>query len=120
MDNDYSKVGDITIDDQVIAEYVSEEVLKHKNVSRFSTSLAEGITKNILGRDSVTSGVKIQNDEGNISISLHIIVYFGINIPQLSYELQMNIKQSVEAFTGLNVKEVNISVEGIDRVADKR
>ncbi len=115
MDKEIVKPVDINIDDQVIAESVSSEVLSHNDVSRFAVSLTDGITKNFLGRDSQYSGIKIQNSDNKISITIHIIVFYGVNIPQLSYELQMTIKNRIEKLTGLTVTEINISVDGIDR-----
>ncbi len=116
MDKKLEQIGKVTIEDQVIADYVQEIILNNKDVSRFHTSLTEGLTKNILGIESATSsGIRIQNDDYNLTINLHIIVYYGVNIPQLSYDLQTTIKRSVEKFTGLNVDAVNITVEGIDR-----
>lgn len=108
-------IGEILIEDQVIAEYVSDEVLKFPEVSRFIGGITESFSKNILGRESASSGIKIQRDENDVSINVHIIVCYGINIPQLSYDIQMNVKKVVEAYTGLNVKAVNVAVEGIDR-----
>ena len=64
------------------------------------------------------NGVRINRDGDNISINLHIIVYYGYNIPQLSYEIQSAIKNVIEEFTGLKVDAVNISVEGIDQEND--
>ncbi|WP_314021843.1 Asp23/Gls24 family envelope stress response protein [Mogibacterium diversum] len=75
-------------------------------------------SKNIFGRDSGMNGVRINRDGDNISINLHIIVYYGYNIPQLSYEIQSAIKNVIEEFTGLKVDAVNISVEGIDQEND--
>ncbi|WP_410954920.1 Asp23/Gls24 family envelope stress response protein [Pseudomonas aeruginosa] len=45
-------------------------------------------------------------------------MYYGYNIPQLSYEIQSAIKNVIEEFTGLKVDAVNISVEGIDQEND--
>ena len=115
MAKNEEQIGDIRIEDQAIAEFVSEEVLKHKDVSRFSTTFSNVFSVNFWGWETAVPGVKIHNDDNNLTINLHIIVHYGVNIPQLSYDLQMSIKRSVEEFTGMIVKAVNISVEGIDR-----
>ena len=105
--------GCISIDDQVIVGYITEEVHKIKGVSKMISSISD-----IFGRDSGMNGVRINRDGDNISINLHIIVYYGYNIPQLSYEIQSTIKNVIEGFTGLKVDAVNISVEGIDQEND--
>lgn len=107
--------GEIIIEDQVIVEYVSDEVMRFDEVSRLVGGITESFSKNILGRDSGTQGVKVTRDGNEITINIHLIVYYGVNIPQISYDIQNNVKQTVEAYTGLTVSAVNIGVEGIDR-----
>lgn len=107
--------GTVVIEDQVIAEYVSEEVLKTDGISRLVAGITESFSKNILGRESGAQGVKITRDGDRITINIHLIVFYGINIPQVSYDIQNNVKQVVEAYTGLTVETVNIGVEGVDK-----
>ena len=101
--------GCISIDDQVIVGYITEEVHKIKGVSKMISSISDNFSKNIFGRDSGMNGVRINRDGDNISINLHIIVYYGY---------KSAIKNVIEEFTGLKVDAVNISVEGIDQEND--
>ena len=115
MSNIDTSSGNIMIEDQVIVGYVTEEVQKIEGVSRMFSSISDSFSKNILGRDSGMNGVRITRDGNNITINIHIIVYYGINIPKISYEIQGAVKQTVEEYTGLTVDAVNIGIEGIDR-----
>lgn len=115
MSNIDTSSGNIMIEDQVIVGYVTEEVQKIEGVSRMLFSISDSFSKNILGRDSGMNGVRITRDGNNITINIHIIVYYGINIPKISYEIQGAVKQTVEEYTGLTVDAVNIGIEGIDR-----
>lgn len=115
MSNIDTSSGNIMIEDQVIVGYVTEEVQKIEGVSRMLSSISDSFSKNILGRDSGMNGVRITRDGNNITINIHIIVYYGINIPKISYEIQGAVKQTVEEYTGLTVDAVNIGIEGIDR-----
>lgn len=107
--------GEIIVSDQVIAEYVSDEVIKFKGVSRLVGGISESFSKNILGREPVSQGIKITRDGDKITVNIHVIVYYGVNIPQVSYDIQNNVKSTLEAYTGLTIEAVNIGVEGIDR-----
>lgn len=118
MSNFNTSNGNITIDDQVIVGYITDEIHKIKGVSKMISSISDSFSKNIFGRDSGMNGVRISRDGDNISINLHIIVYYGYNIPQLSYEIQSAVKTIIEEFTGLKVDAVNICVEGIDQEND--
>ena len=46
-------------------------------------------------------------------IDLYIIVEFGIRIPELAWEIQESVKNSVETMTGLSVDKVNVHIDGI-------
>ena len=69
----------------------------------------------VLGRDVINPGIRVSSDDDEvITIQLEIIVYFGVNIPQLCYDIQTKVKRNIEAETGLEIKAINIRVVGID------
>ena len=51
-----NSAGEIMIEDQVIVEYVSEEVLKYEGISRLVGGITESFSKNILGREPASQG----------------------------------------------------------------
>ena len=96
--------GQINVEDQVIFQYVSEEVLKY-----------ESFAKNIFGRDTDVQGIKVSRDGNNITIDIHLIAYYGVNIPQMAFDIQNSVKEVVESYTGLSVEAINVGIEGIDK-----
>ena len=101
-------------DDANIIELIERDVISFDGVSRFpGFGLSENIQK-VMGRDIQNPGIKVTDEDGLITINLDIIVYFGVNIPQLCYDIQTKVKNNIEAETGLEIKAVNITVEGID------
>lgn len=102
-------------DDVNLTLLIESEVLAFSEVSRFAdASLTENITYAVLGRD-VNPSIRIVNDEDELTINIEIIVYYGVNIPQLCYDIQTHVRKSIIDATGLNVKGVNIKIEGIDK-----
>lgn len=102
-------------DDVNIIDLIERDIMSFDAVSRFP---GFGITENIqkvMGRDIQNPGIKISDDDEGITINCEIIVYFGVNIPQLCYDIQTKIKKDVETTTGISVNAVNIRVEGIDK-----
>ena len=84
-------------------------------VSRFpAPGFSENIQK-VIGMDVHNPGVKVSEDDGVLTISCEIIVYFGVNIPQLCYDIQSKVKRDIEEQTEFTVKAVNIRVEGLDK-----
>ena len=52
-----------------------------------------------------------------MEIDFHVIVSYGVSISTVSDNLIQNVKYKVEEFTGLEIKRINIFVEGV-RVID--
>ena len=95
-------------------ELIEKEVLAFDEVSRFAdASLTENIQA-AFGRDLINPGIRVTSENDLITIQLDILVYFGVNIPQLCYDIQTKVKRNIEAETGLEIKAVNIKVVGID------
>ena len=103
-------------EDIKLTDLIEKEVLAFDDVSRFpDATLTDNITA-VLSRDSQGKGIKIQlDDDESMIINLEIIVYYGVNIPQLCYDIQSKVKNYIEDITGLSVKAINIKVEGIDK-----
>jgi uncharacterized alkaline shock family protein YloU len=105
-------------DDAKFIELIEKEVLAFDDVSRFAdASLTENI-QTAFGRGLINPGIRVTSEDELITINIDIIVYFGVNIPQLCYDIQTRIKNDIEKKTGMPVKAVNIRVEGIDKAED--
>ena len=102
-------------DDIDLTALIENDIISFDAVSRFpDLSLSENIQKAI-GMDVPDTGIRITEDEGELTVNCEIIVYFGENIPQLCYDIQSKVKRDIEEKTGLSVKAVNIRVEGLDK-----
>ena len=74
------------------------------------------IKSKLLGFDGVSStdGVKITEEDEEYSVVINIRVYYGVNIPQLCYDIQTGLIKHAAETGGFDVKKVDIEVEGID------
>ena len=57
--------------------------------------------------------------EKSVLIDLYIVVEFGIRIPELAWEVQESVKNSVETMTGLKVEKVNVHIIQCDAAVQK-
>ncbi len=81
-----------------------------------STSRAFGaVRERIPGSSgpSVAQGVGVEVGETEAAIDLDIVVDYGVSITDLGRSIQRNVKQAVERMTGLEVVEVNVSVDDL-------
>jgi uncharacterized alkaline shock family protein YloU len=66
-----------------------------------------------MGAPNVAQGVGVQVGETQAAVNLEIVVEYGVSIADLGKSIQRNVKQAVERMTGLEVVEVNISVDDV-------
>ena len=78
-----------------------------------SLGFVDGINQIIGGNKKYSKGVKITLDGKDVVIDLYVIVKYGVRIPDIAFSIQNSVKTSVETMTGLNVKSVNINVQGV-------
>ena len=112
------ELGMISIDSEVIARYADSTAMECFCVVGMSAvSMKDGLVKLLKG-DSLTRGIKVDIDEDNkITIDFHVIVSYGVSILTVADNLIENVKYKVCEFTGLEIKKINIFVEGV-RVID--
>lgn len=66
----------------------------------------------LLKKDSLTKGIKVTVAEKKVSLDMHIIVEYGVNINAVCDSIINNVKYQVKQMTGLEVENVNVFVEG--------
>ena len=48
-----------------------------------------------------------------VTVELHVVLEYGVRIPQVAWQLQNDIRQAVEQMTGKSVKTVNVVVQSV-------
>lgn len=110
-------IGEIYIDNEVLAQYAGASAVECFGVvGMASVNMKDGIVK-LLKRDNLSHGVNVTIENNKITIDLHIIVSYGVSISAVADNLISNVKYNVEEFSGIEVKKINIFVEGV-RVID--
>lgn len=68
----------------------------------------------LLRRESMSKGVKLTyNEDGSLSIELHIIVDNGVNLTAVSRSIQSEVKYNVNRLTNVEVRSVNVCVDSM-------
>ena len=110
-------MGEITINTDVIATYAGSVAVECFGiVGMAAVNMKDGLVK-LLKKDSLKLGINVTLNENKISLDFHVIVAYGVSIRAVSDNLIANVKYKVEAFTGIEVENINILVEGV-RVID--
>ncbi len=62
---------------------------------------------------SPSQGVTVEVGERQAAIDIDLVVEYGVSIPDVSQAVRRNVIQRVERMTGLEVTEVNLSVDDV-------
>ena len=110
-------MGNITIDNEVIAQYAGSIAMECFGVVGMAgINVKDGLVK-LLKMDSMTRGINVSIQNNKLTLNFHIILDYGVSILAVSDNLISNVKYKVEEFTGIEVEKLNIFVEGV-RVID--
>ncbi len=102
------------ISDEVIAVCAINATLKTEGVAGMEGGITDDLSRNLLGRDSLTKGAKVSQEEDGIIVDLDILVRYSVSIPAVAWDIQENVKNEIGAMTDLSVKAVNIHVKGVE------
>jgi uncharacterized alkaline shock family protein YloU len=58
-------------------------------------------------------GVKISVGDNEITLSINVVTAFGARIPEVAWNLQERVKNSIEELTGIRAIKVNVLVTGV-------
>lgn len=104
--------GTVHITEDVIASIADLEAEKVEGVQGISSTFTEDMVEKFSGKAS-NKGIIVNIQDENVYLNIRINVFFGKNIIEICKEIQAKVKETVENMTGLNVIEVNISVESV-------
>lgn len=113
-----NQLGKVIIESAVIAQYAGSMAVECFGiVGMAAVSMKDGLVK-ILKGNSLTRGINVVIGEDNkLEIDFHVIVSYGVSISTVAENLIENVKYKVQEFTGLEIRKINIYVEGV-RVID--
>ena len=112
--------GKVNISDDVVAAIAGIAASEIDGVYGMSGSVAAGIAEKLGAKKSLQKGVKVDIKPDGSIIDLYITVEFGVRIPELSWNIQENVKNSVETMTGISVAKVNVHVDGVHFKEDEK
>ncbi len=112
MIENVQELGIVKISDEVVATAAGIAAMQVPGVHGLYGTLREGLAE-LMGRKSATRGIAVQMGEDSVSLTLSIEVDFGVRIQDVAWKVQQNVKKRVEEMTGLLVRDVNVSVQGV-------
>lgn len=109
-----SELGKVNVTEGVIAVIAGSAALECYGLVGMSSrkQLKDGIAE-LLGRDNLSRGVEVRQNQDGLYIDLYIIVSYGTKISEVAHNVQNRVKYVLADIVGLNVTDVNIFVQGV-------
>jgi len=63
----------------------------------------------------IDQGIRVYRDGQGLQVDIHIVVTYGLNISAVQRSIVSRVCYTVEEATGLEVKKVNVFVDGMLR-----
>jgi len=117
MENENGQLGSVKIDNEVLGTIAGIAAKEIPGVYKITTSLVGGLAQLI--KKAPDAGIKVVVRENEVSFELGVVVEYGFDIPEITYQIQKKIKEEVEKMAGLKVVKVDVVVHGIHHTRGK-
>lgn len=108
-------LGHIEINDDYFSDLIGHTVTACFGVAGMANSNAtQGLRAFFFRRRSyLDQGVSVKSNGTDLTINLHIVVTYGVNISAIVDSITNKVRYTVEQATGLVVKKINVYVDGM-------
>jgi uncharacterized alkaline shock family protein YloU len=103
--------GTLVVATSVIAKLVGTEARATYGVVAMPVSAVRRLAR--LGKESLADGVAVEVVDDALQISLHVVMERGVNLAQVTANLQQQVRYRVEEVAGIPVAEIAVRVEDL-------
>ena len=109
-----NELGEIRISADVFTSITGSAATNCYGVKGMAVrSKTDGLV-HLLKRESMAKGVKVSyNEDGTVSIELHIIVENGVNLMAVCHSIMSEVRYVVSTTTGVEVASVDVCVDSM-------
>lgn len=106
-------LGSVSIADDVVAIIAGLAATEVEGVSAMAGNISNELMSKV-GYKSLTKGVKVDIEDGQVNVQMALTMDYGYNIPTTCSKVQEKVKTTIENMTGLEVADVSIRIAGVD------
>ena len=108
--------GSISISSEVLTYLAGDAATRCVGVKGMAGRSKEGGPLQLLRRESMSKGVEVYfNDDGSISLDLHIGVDHGVNMAAVANSIMSEVSYKLTKSAGVPVSRVNVYIDTIIR-----
>ena len=104
-------LGVVEISQEYFANLIGQAASECYGVAGMINSPYQDLRSRVLRRDAPDKGVRVRNENGKLTVDIHIAVTYGVNIAAIVRSIVHKVRYTVEEATGFEVAKVNVFVD---------
>jgi uncharacterized alkaline shock family protein YloU len=112
-----SPLGRITISTGAIVQIVSQTAARCYGVVGMGGGVGRRAVGRLLPRGRGTQGITVTADGDSVSLDLHVVVEYGLNLAEVAATIRSQVQYEVERLTGLRVAAVDVHIQDVRQSA---
>jgi len=108
-----TSLGRITITGDAVAQIVGHTAAQCYGV--VGMAARGGRVGRLLARDRLKQGISVGRSPEGLTIELHVVVEYGLNLAEVAATIRSQVAYEVERLTGLTVSAVEVHIEDVRR-----
>ncbi len=109
-----TRLGKIVISEGYLSKLIGNEVTSCFGVVGMVPSTKKQKIFNKLSKsEQLDTGIKVSGNTDSVSVELHIVVTYGMNINAIASSITEKVKYVVKEATGIEVDKVVVKIDGI-------
>ena len=109
-----TRIGKIDISEEYLSKLIGHEVTACFGVvGMVPSGSRQRIFSKLSKNEPLDTGIKVTGTTEGITVELHIVVTYGMNINAIAASITEKVKYIVEETTGITVEKVIVKVDGI-------
>lgn len=104
--------GSIYISEDVLTGMVKAAVSEIDGVAALANNAGADLAE-LLGIKNPGKGLKVQIEDGKMTVDVIIMVRYGCNVVGVAQQVQDAVTQAVESMAGMGTPVVNVHVSGV-------
>lgn len=108
-----TRIGTVNLSKNYFSKLIGNAVSSCYGVVEMIPNPKQRLLNIVNPKNSIDSGVTVKGDINDVSVDLHIVVSYGMNINAIAKSITHKVKYTVFEATGINVKKVTVHVDGI-------
>ena len=109
-------VGFVQIHKKVIGDIAASALSEVAGVKLASFGILSGIFE-LFGNKNFPSVMVTIDGDNQVSVNMKVSIQYGLNVPDVARQVQDVVRTAVERSVDINLKEVNVNIQGIERGA---